>query len=540
MATIAAKRFSVKTDGSVFKRLGCGSQNNIARNQVKEAFNRIGCENRQNIATSYPVKPVICKYWLEGRCVRNPCRFLHPDLPKSDTTKSKHSWKNPNTFKSRNSPPVEKPQQKVMKNNENPEHYQIASKTLKKVLTSNANVSQSKSTDKTKDCIKVEKSEVNVTGQSKVIGKTVNCPNGEKCEKLQSWFCGSGLSMLAQLEGHTKGVTGIVYPSGFNKLFCGSKDKSLRVWDCNSGKCDNVLNFDDECGTLVKEGSWMFAGLRDKIMAWNLEAQSEVIIRGNGGQVNAITMSEDTLFAGMEDGTILSWKSTSETSFCEEPTSLKGHTRSVLSLVVGAGMLFSGSSDHSIRVWSLDSLECRHVLNGHTGDVTAVICWDRYLFSGSLDKTIKVWGATEDGNIEQVYKHDVDNGVLAFCGMHDAEKKPMLLCLCKDSGVHIYDLPSFVERGRIYSRQDIQAIQVGPEGLFFTGDAAGMVTVWKPNGEPVARNAGVFNENDGVLEYTKISYCLSSSDSNRGDVSIRDPLVYCDSAYVKGFMFEDL
>ncbi|PWA70003.1 hypothetical protein CTI12_AA292690 [Artemisia annua] len=488
MATIAAKRFSARTDESVFKR--CGSQNNFARNQVKEVFNRLGCENQQNTATSYPAKPVVCKYWLEGRCVRNPCRFLHPDLPKPDIVKSKHSWKNPNTFKSRTSPPVEKPQQKVMKNNENREHYQIASKTLKKVLTSNTNVnvSQSKSTDKSKDCTKVEKSEVNIAGQSNVIRNAVNSTIGEKRENLQSWFCGSGLSVLAQLEGHTKGVTGIVYPSGFNKLFCGSKDKSLRVWDCNSGKCDNVLNFDDECGTVVQEGSWMFAGLRDKIKAWNFETQSEVIIRGNGGQVNAITMSEDTLFAGMEDGTILSWKSTSETSFCEEPTSLKGHTGSVLSLVVGAGTLFSGSSDHSIRAWSLDSLECKHVFNGHKGDVTAVICWDRYLISGSLDKTIKVWGATEDGNIEQVYKHDVDNGVLAFCGMHDAEKKPMLLCLCKDSGVHIYDLPSFVERGRIFSRLDIQAIQVGPEGLFFTGDAAGMVTVWKPNGEPVSKS----------------------------------------------------
>ena len=118
-------------------------------------------------------------------------------------------------------------------------------------------------------------------------------------------------------------------------------------------------------------------------------------------------VSEHYIF--VQDGTILSWKSTSKTSFCEQPTSLKGHTGSVLSLFVGAGMLFSGSSDHSIRVWSLDSLECRHALDGHTGDVTAVICWDRYLISGSLDITIKVWGATEDGNIEQVYKHDVDN-----------------------------------------------------------------------------------------------------------------------------------
>ena len=59
-------------------------------------------------------------------------------------------------------------------------------------------------------------------------------------------------------------------------------------------------------------------------------------------------MSENYIL--VQDGTILSSKSTSETSFCEEPTSLKGHTGSVLSLVVGAGMLFSGSSDHSIRV----------------------------------------------------------------------------------------------------------------------------------------------------------------------------------------------
>ncbi|PWA40584.1 G-protein beta WD-40 repeat-containing protein [Artemisia annua] len=96
MATIAFKIFSVKTDRSVFKRLGCRSQNSIGRNQVKEVFNRIRCKNQQIIATNYPMKPVVCKYWLEERCVRNPCRFLHPNLPKPDTIKSKHSWKNNN------------------------------------------------------------------------------------------------------------------------------------------------------------------------------------------------------------------------------------------------------------------------------------------------------------------------------------------------------------------------------------------------------------------------------------------------------------
>ncbi|KAK9058314.1 hypothetical protein SSX86_023155 [Deinandra increscens subsp. villosa] len=436
MATKVARRFPMKTDTSVFKRLGR--------------------RNQENIATNHQANSVVCKYWLQGRCNRNPCGFFHPDQAKPDTSKSEYVWRNPSSNKSKNSPP--KP--KLIKNKENCNQNQIVTKME---LKTEENVGQSKSMDKTKSGIKAN-----------------------KCHNLQSWFGDKGLSMVAELKGHSKDVTGIILPSGSNHLYSGSKDKSLRVWDCNSGQCGNVINFDGECGTFVEEAPWIFAGLQNMIKAWNLETQTEVTIQANGGMVNAITMFEDLLFAGMEDGTILSWKSTSKTSFSEEATSLKGHRGSVLSLIIGAKMLFSGSTDHTIRVWDLESLECKHVLKGHTSDVTSVICWDRYLFSGSLDKTIKAWGATESGNIEEVYKHDVDDGVVAFCGMHDAEQKPILLCSCKDNGVRLYDLPSFAERGRIFSKHDIIAMEVCPAGLFFTGDTTGSVSVWKPNEESVS------------------------------------------------------
>ncbi|KAI7755296.1 hypothetical protein M8C21_007096 [Ambrosia artemisiifolia] len=437
MGLTAARRLSTKTDTSVFKRLGTKNQQCIARN--------------------HQLKSAVCKYWLQGRCTRNPCKFLHPDQPKPLTLKSAHVWKNPNTHNSKTSPPNGKLQPKFIKNKENCDHNQIAMNTKHK-----ASATQVNADDKTENGVK-----------------------NEKCHHLNSWFGDKGLSMIAQLEGHSKDVTGIVLPSGSNNLYCGSKDKSLRVWDCNSGQCVDVINFDEECGALVEEGSWIFAGLKDMIKAWNRETQTAVVIPASGGMVNAVTMFEDVLFAGMEDGTILSWKSTSKSSFSDEATSLKGHTGSVLSLIVGAKMLFSGSADRTIRVWDVESLECKHVLNGHSGDVTSVICCNQYLFSGSLDKTIKVWGATASGNIEEVYRHDADDGVLAFCGMHDAEENPILLCSCKDNGVCLYDLPSFAVRGRVFTRQDVKAIQVGPEGLFFTGDAAGLVSVWKPNGEAV-------------------------------------------------------
>lgn len=38
---------------------------------------------------------------------------------------------------------------------------------------------------------------------------------------------------------------------------------------------------------------------------------------------------------------------------------------------------------------------------------------------------------------------------------------------------------SFSERGKIFSKQEVRSIQIGPGGLFFTGDGTGEVRVWK-------------------------------------------------------------
>lgn len=44
----------------------------------------------------------------------------------------------------------------------------------------------------------------------------------------------------------------------------------------------------------------------------------------------------------------------------------------------------------------------------------------------------------------------------------------------------------FAERGKIFAKQEIRAIQLGPGGLFFTGDGTGQVRVWQWCNGPVA------------------------------------------------------
>ncbi|WRX10655.1 hypothetical protein QQP08_003142, partial [Theobroma cacao] len=63
-----------------------------------------------------------------------------------------------------------------------------------------------------------------------------------------------------------------------------------------------------------------------------------------------------------------------------------------------------------------------------------------------------------------------------LCGMNDAETKPVLFCSCNDNTVRLYDLPSFTERGRLYSKREVRVIHRGPFPLFFTGDGSGSIT----------------------------------------------------------------
>lgn len=78
-------------------------------------------------------------------------------------------------------------------------------------------------------------------------------------------------------------------------------------------------------------------------------------------------------------------------------------------------------------------------------------------------------------------------GVLALNGITlpkktDAEAdQNILLCSCNDNSVRLYALPSFEEKGRFFTRQEVRTIQKGPGGLIFTGDGAGRTTVWKTN-----------------------------------------------------------
>ncbi|KAF3447249.1 hypothetical protein FNV43_RR12429 [Rhamnella rubrinervis] len=327
------------------------------------------------------------------------------------------------------------------------------------------------------------------------------CLHGDRCRNLHSWFRSSSgggqtFSMSSKLEGHKKGITGIATDVSSSKIYTGDKDGIVRVWDV-TGKCRKVVNIGREIGCMMmsSRNSLLFLGTVDAVKQWNTQRDVvELSLGGPIGQVYAIAMSheEDMLFAGAQNGDITAWKlmathnniSGIRKQF-QQHSIMVGHTSVVTCIVAGSEYVFSGSMDHTIRKWSLTSLECVQTLRGHTGDVLSVLCWNEYLISCSMDKTIKVWGTTHDaGLVEEIYTRDEEDEGLALHGMFDEDGKPMLLCSCGDDSVRLYELPTFMERGRIFAKDQVRAIEAGRAGpYFFTGDWTGLVTVWKWNKE---------------------------------------------------------
>ncbi|GMY07071.1 Zinc finger CCCH domain-containing protein 48 [Fagus crenata] len=408
----------------------------------------------------------VCYHWRAGNCNRHPCPYLHRELPHPSASNGAHSSKRShggfNDDYSSSSSSFSGPRH----------HRPNYSASTWGRPNNTRNLTTRKPTERVPKVCKFW-----IQG---------SCGYGDGCRYLHSWSQGDSFSMVAQLEGHQKVVSGIALPSDSNTLYTGSKDETVRLWDCTSGQCKSVIPLGGEVGCMISEGHWVFVGTPNAVKAWNTLANTELSLSGPVGQVYAMVVGNDLLFAATQDGSILAWKFNAATNSFEPAASLKGHTLGVVSLVVGANRLYSGSMDCSIRVWNLETLQCVQILEEHTSVVMSVLCWDQFLLSCSLDKTIKVWVATESGNLEVTYTHNEEHGLLTLCGMHDSESKPILLCSCNDNSVHLYDLPSFSERGKIFAKQEVRAIQMGPSGLFFTGDGAGQVRVWQWLAEPTA------------------------------------------------------
>ncbi|MFS7993220.1 putative translocase transcription factor WD40-like family [Helianthus anomalus] len=99
---------------------------------------------------------------------------------------------------------------------------------------------------------------------------------------------------------------------GSDKLYTGSRDETMRVWDCQSGQfcylsrsfglvavC-RVIKVGGEMGRMLSEVPCIFVGLPNLVKAWNVQISAELSLNGPVGQVYSLVVGNDLLFVGTQ------------------------------------------------------------------------------------------------------------------------------------------------------------------------------------------------------------------------------------------------
>jgi WD40 repeat protein len=230
------------------------------------------------------------------------------------------------------------------------------------------------------------------------------------------------------------------------------------------------------------DGKWAASGSDDKtIRVWNIdtgECQATLKGRTNAVQGVGITPDGKRILSASDDETVRVWDARTG----KEILRLRGHKH----IVTGVAALLDGlraiscaaGLDPTLKLWDLISGKCLQTYAGHKGPVASVAV-DRkglQVISGSYDQTLKLWDietgqclTTLKGHSEQVNSVQITpDGRYAVSGS-------------EDRAVKIWDLEKGICIGTLEGHQDgIDSVAISPDGVLIasTGFTDNTIRLW--------------------------------------------------------------
>jgi WD40 repeat protein len=319
--------------------------------------------------------------------------------------------------------------------------------------------------------------------------------------------------LVATLDGHTDGITCVVFSPDGTTLASGSLDATVRLWDITTGEETatlrghpdqvNAVAFSPD-GTLLASGNGTFLGstgdlvepgggtpymLRDgtpmplpnKVILWDVTTGTERMRwEGFKTAIWTVAFSPDgkTLAAGsgtpagMFDDAVRLW----DVATGELKVRLKQHTGTVGSIAFSPdGVSLAVGSLGGITLWDVETNKSKASLGKDTVRSVALSPDGVLLASGTSYDIVRLWN-TETGQ-EQAVLDEHDGTVYALAFSPDGT---MLASAGQDGTVHLWDVTTTDKVAAIRIPQTwVGGVAFSPDGtLLATGSSDGLIRLW--------------------------------------------------------------
>ncbi|KAH3688432.1 hypothetical protein WICPIJ_000571 [Wickerhamomyces pijperi] len=192
----------------------------------------------------------------------------------------------------------------------------------------------------------------------------------ERFQVERNWRKGTYTNLI-EFQAHNDGVLTLKYDH--KHLFTGSYDKSVKIWDINTGKHIRTLTSHSQgVKSLVFDEQKLITGSLDKtIKVWNYHTgQCISTYRGHLDAVLSVDCHKVHIASGSADTTVKLWNVESRTCHA-----LRGHTEAVNCVKIHPKSMtvFSASDDMTVKMWDIGTQKCLRTFKGHVGQVMKVI-----------------------------------------------------------------------------------------------------------------------------------------------------------------------
>jgi WD40 repeat protein len=360
-------------------------------------------------------------------------------------------------------------------------------------------------------------------GHEDTVGGVALTPDGRRAvsasndKTLRVWDLETGKT-LRTLKGHKDQVKGVAVIGDGLRAISASIDKTLIVWDLETGEAIRSL-----AGHAM--GVWSVAVTSDGARAvsacmdgscavWDVRTGERVLsLEGHRDPTLgvAVNSAAEIAVSACSDGLLKVWDLKSGT----EVRTLSSQTPGLWAVAVSEDGYFaiSASSDGSLTLWELPKGQARRAWRGHTEAATSVQWIDgRRAISASLDGTLKLWDLEAGGEEVGAFTgHSA--GVTAVAVSADRKQA---VSASKDNTLKVWDLGSAPEKTQARhshripweyeSNAELYELSVSNGGRWVIGARVDCsLAVWElPGGERIRSLAGHAGELRGARDVREV------------------------------------